>query len=78
MNCVKMAEHHTVSQCHPIFDASQSHHTRYDTSGRFIVSVHRALPQSTRHRHRSPKGFEPAITVRDLTFLIMLSNVRVV
>jgi len=52
-----------------IHDHTQTHHTRYKSSGRVISPSQRPLPDNTQHsRHTStpPAGFEPTIPAREL------------
>ena len=53
-----------------LHDHTQTHHTRYDSSGQVIGSTRRPLPDSTQHPqetgiHAPPTGFEPAIPVSE-------------
>ena len=49
-----------------IHDYTQTHHTRYDSSGRVISPSQRPLPDNTQHSQetdiRSPAGFEPTVS----------------
>jgi len=44
-------------------DYTQTHHTRYDSSGQVISTTQRPLPDNVEHPQASipPAGFEPAI-----------------
>ena len=46
---VRISEHPAVGRCHFIFESSQSHDTRCDSSGRLNIPVHRTLPHKTQH-----------------------------
>ena len=54
-----------VSSSSRLYDHTQTHHTRYDSSGRVISPTQRSLPDNTQHSQETgihvPAGFEPAI-----------------
>jgi len=52
------------------FDHTQTHHSRYDSSGPVIGPWRRSLPDIARHSQQTPTrlaGFEPAITASERT-----------
>jgi len=54
---------------------TQTHHTRYDSSGRVISPTQRPLPDNTQHSQatfRPPTRFEPAFPAHEWSRIILL------
>jgi hypothetical protein len=73
-NNFPMAQQPPVGQGLLVIEASRSHsdthHTRYDSSGRVISPTHRLLPDNTQHSGEretsmSPAGFEHTIAASE-------------
>ena len=56
---VRMAEHPKEGRRHLIFEASQSHHTGYDSYGRLIIPAQRPLPHKTQHSQQTDTMARP-------------------